>query len=147
MKQKSIQDFFKHVTDSPVFKKGRNVDSVPMEESLCLQLESSLEESPVFKWKNSQANSPSLDKVTSLTPDVICVMRRSNSVVQKLNKEVPILKAKEDIIADSVGALREDEEDSGPFLPDTQSLAWRLEEINSNTRGLKFSKSFCWSIP
>ena len=80
MKQKSIQDFFKCFTDSPVFKKGRNVDSVPMEESLCLQLESSLEESPVFKRKNSQANSPSLDKVTSLTPDVIRVVRRSNSV-------------------------------------------------------------------
>ena len=76
MKQKSIQDFFKRFTDSPVFKKGRNVDSVPFEESLCLQLESSLEESTVFKQKNSQANSPSLDKVTSLTPDVICVVRR-----------------------------------------------------------------------
>ena len=74
MKQKSIRDFFKCFTDSPVFKKGRNVDSVPMEESLCLQLESSLEESPVFK--RSQANSPSLDKVTSLTPDVIRVVRR-----------------------------------------------------------------------
>ena len=64
------------VCTSPVFKKGQNVDSVPMEESLCLQLESSLEESPVFKQKNSQANSPSLDKVTSLTPDVIRVVRR-----------------------------------------------------------------------
>ena len=61
---------------SLVFKKGRNVDSVLMEESLCLQLESSLEESPVFKRKNSQANSPSLDNVTSLTPDVIRVVRR-----------------------------------------------------------------------
>ena len=76
MKQKSIRDFFKCFTDSLVFKKGRNVDSVPMEESLCLQLESSLEESPVFKRKNSQANSPSLDKVTSLTPHVIRVVRR-----------------------------------------------------------------------
>ena len=37
------------VCTSPVFKKGWNVDSVPMEESLCLQLGSSLEESPVLK--------------------------------------------------------------------------------------------------
>ena len=62
------------VCTSLVFKKGWNVDSVPMEESLCLQHESSLEESLVFK--RSQANSPSLDKVTSLTPHVIRVIRR-----------------------------------------------------------------------
>ena len=38
--------------------------------------------------------------------------------------------------------------DTGTWnLLETIRIIWRLEEINSNTRGLKFSKSFCWSIP